>query len=240
MSSAHKIVDTPANGDAADHSAVQVAEPIPMPGDSETQGEAQERTLEDQVNHLKDKLGKQGNEIGELRKMNADLMSRPTQPQEALGDVDFFDDPEKAIEAKLAEKLKPYQEHMETLKHQQTAAELAAKHPDFADVVASDEFAEWVSESELRQEFFSRANAYDLRAADTLLSDFKAGNAVAQSKSARKTALDAAGTESGAAAEPSKRIYNRQDIIKKQMDDPEWYRNNQAEIMRAYSEGRVK
>jgi hypothetical protein len=46
--------------------------------------------------------------------------------------------------------------------------------------------------------------------------------------------------DTGGSGEATKKIYRRADLIRLKMTDPDRYESLQPEIMRAYTEGRVK
>jgi len=103
--------------------------------------------------------------------------------------------------------------------------------------------------SKVRTEMFRKANAFDLDQADELLSTYKELRGVKApqqqavlsepEKAARDKSLSAASVESSGTGESSKKILRRADILKLMMN-PAKYREREAEIAQAYSEGRVR
>lgn len=199
-------------------------------------------------------LGRQSSEVGELRKIVDNFIQSQTQqaaqPKEPEEEIDFFENPQKAVEQMLNNhpKFKQTDEMSRQLKQQQTMAQLQTNHPDFQDIVGDDKFGEWVMSSKVRQELYKRAdNEFDYDAADELLSTWKErSNIVKQTKEheeqARKQQVKAAstGTAKGSGESPRKKIYRRADIIKLMQNDPQRYLDLADEITLAYSEGRVK
>lgn len=201
-------------------------------------------------------IGRKGAEVGDLRRIVDDFIKAQTANKEAKApadveeEVDFFADPQKAIEKAIAKhpKVKEAENVAVQLKRAETLATLKANHPDFQDVIASQEFADWVGKSKVRQELYLRADqAFDLDAADELLSTWKERQeVVAKTKAVeqveRKQAVKAASTSTarGSAEASSKKIYRRQDIINLMMRDPERYAALSDEIMQAYAEKRVR
>ena len=200
-------------------------------------------------------LGRQGSEVGELRRVVDDFIKaqlvekQKQQAPETVEDVDFFSDPDKAV-AKAIEshpKIKEAEQFSKQMKIQAAQAQLQRDHPDFPDIVSSQDFQGWVQGSKVRLELFARANNnYDMDAANELLSTYKerkqmATNAVAAEKSTRSQQVKQAstGTTQGS-SETSKKIYRRQDIIELMRNDPDRYEALQPEIMRAYAERRVR
>lgn len=199
-------------------------------------------------------LGRQSSEVGELRKLVDNFIQSQTQQaanaQEVDEDIDFFEDPQKAVERMLNNhpKFKQTEEMSRMLKQQQITAQLQTNHPDFQDIVADESFGEWVMASKVRQELYKRAdNEFDYDAADELLSTWKERKSIVKQtkeheESARKQQAKAAstGTAKGSGETSRKKIYRRTDIIKLMQNDPQRYLDLADEITLAYSEGRVK
>ena len=98
-------------------------------------------------------LGKHSSEVGELRKVVDDFIKTQTvtqqeqaPAQDELEDVDFFEDPKKAISKMLENhpSLKQSQEVAVRLAQQETIAKLNAEHPDYKEIIADKAFVEWV------------------------------------------------------------------------------------------------
>ena len=198
------------------------------------------------------RIGQQGQEVGKLRGIVDDFIlkqSKSTEPEEAE-EIDFFADPDKAVEYKIANH--PTLKHLEQLgnqmKQSQTLSALQQKHPDIKEMASSPEFQNWVTGSAIRTELYDRANnGYDYNAADELFSTWKATQKMAQQtveveRKERKHALNSASTggASGSGEAPSKKIYRRADIIELMRKDPKRYQAMSGEIMRAYQENRVR
>ena len=125
-------------------------------------------------------------------------------------------------------------------------------HPDFKEIVADDEFKEWVGKSKVRQQLFMSADRnYNFDAADELISTFKAlkghraqetQEEIERIRSTQEKSLNAASNPAvGGSSEPTgKKIYRRADLIRLNQRDPQRYEQMQDEIMRAYQEGRVR
>jgi hypothetical protein len=200
-------------------------------------------------------IGRQGSEVGELRKVVDDFIKAQTAPKQQLQsepveEVDFFADPQKAVEKAIENHPKIKQAEQLTLEMKQAKAfaELQNRHPDFQEVVADPAFQNWVAASKVRAELFVRADrSFDFDAGDELLSSWKERKAVASQtvsaeKQTRSQAIKSATTTvpSGSDESPSKKIYRRADIIKLMQTDPDRYDMMQPEIMAAYREGRVR
>jgi len=199
-------------------------------------------------------LGKQGSEVGELRRVVDDFIRAQTVTQQQAPvvdeDVDFFADPDKAVAKAIERHPKVRQAEMlaAQMKKAEALANLKTAHPDFENIVNDSEFGEWVNKSKVRQQLFMQADkAYDFDAAHELLSTWKERKqVVAQTKAVedreRKQSIKAASTGSGRGSgeAASKPTYRRADIIELMQKDPEKYMQRADEIMQAYREGRVK
>jgi hypothetical protein len=198
-------------------------------------------------------IGRQGNEIGSLRKSFEQMASQQsaTASPEVSEEVDYFTDPHKAVNQQINSHpaLKQAQEMAQKLAYAQGLATLQQRHPDLKEVVGSEEFQNWVKESPARISRYQRADQEgDVDEADDLVSTFKAikqagESAVKATKQARKKAVQNAsvGSTRGAAdGGGSRRIYRRADIRQLMRTDPARYEDLQPEIMRAYAEGRVR
>jgi len=198
------------------------------------------------------RLGSQGAEVGELRKVVDDfiLKQSETKAPEPAEDVDFFADPDKAVESKIANHpaIKEAQETTTRIRQDQAKQDLINKHPDAQNIIQSSEFINWVKGSDIRIELLTRADQqYDTKAADELFSQWKqikqmSQNAVEDEKNARKDTVKKASTggAKGSTESPSKKIYRRQDIIELMKTDPKRYQSMEPEIRRAYAERRVR
>lgn len=200
-------------------------------------------------------IGKQGSEVGELRRIvddfvRAQTVTKQQQAPEVEDEVDFFTDPDKAIARAIEKhpKVREAEQLSAQMKKAEALANLKAAHPDFTEVVNDGSFAEWVNKSKVRQELFSRADrSYDFDAANELLTTWKERSQVVnqtkevekvQRKQAVKTASTGATKGSGETA--SKKTYRRADIIELMRTNPDRYEQLAPEIMQAYAEGRVK
>ena len=200
-------------------------------------------------------IGKQGSEVGELRRLVDDYIRAQTVTQQQQApqveeEVDFFVDPEKAVQRAIDRhpKVRQAEEYASQLKKAEALANLKTAHPDYAQIVQNPAFAEWVQKSNVRRELFVRADQkFDFDAASELLDNWKERSNVVQQtanveKISRKQAIKSAATGSsrGSGETGSKKTYRRSDIIDLMQRDPDRYQALAPEIMQAYAEGRVK
>ncbi len=202
-------------------------------------------------------LGRQSSEVGELRKVVDDYIqtqlsttNAPKTTDERQEEIDFFSDPEKAVDNAISNHPKIKQAEKASVEYQQKTAmsELQKRHPDMKDILSDGKFVDWIKASKIRTQLFAQADQdYDYEAADELFSTWKERQQIVSQtanneKQQRKDALKAASTGNarGSGEKPSKKIYRRSDIIKLMKDDPERYLALSDEIMQAYQERRVR
>lgn len=202
-------------------------------------------------------LGKQSGEVGELRSVvdsyiqtQLDTTPAPTATPEDDEDIDFFSEPEKAMERAIRNhpSVKKAEESNLNNMRQTAQSKLKTRHPDLAEIVQDGKFVEWIKASKIRTQLFAQADRqYDYEAADELFTNWKERQgAVAQTaaaeKDTRKAAVKAASTGStrGTGEQRAKKIYRRSDIIKLMKTDPDRYLALSDEITQAYAEKRVR
>jgi hypothetical protein len=208
-------------------------------------------------------IGRQAQEVGEVRKLADSLLKQQLetkhdkQPEQAQ-EIDWFDDPQKAINQALESNpvLRQLQEQ-QVVQAQRSALEAIEKtHPDFVTVAQSEDFQQWISSSRARQRLYNDANNYDVDSALELLDNYKSLRGLKQQKEetskaadealkktdseGRSKALKAAAVQQGGTGETGKPVYRRADLIRLRMQDPNRYESMADEILNAYAEGRVR
>ena len=200
-------------------------------------------------------LGKQGQEVGQLRKVVDDFIQSQNvnahaAQEEDFDEDDFFTNPKEAVN-KLLNKHPSIQQAQQAaiqLQQQDTVSKLKTAHPDFMTIVQDPKFLEWVQKSNVRTRLLREADSnYDFDSADELLNLWKerqqtVKTTVAAEKQNRKEQVKSAsaGTSQGSGERPSRKIYRRADIIELMRKDPQRYEDLMPEIRQAYAEGRVK
>lgn len=200
-------------------------------------------------------LGRQGAEVGELRKAVDDLLKTKldefkggNEVEDQEEDFDFYENPKEAVNRTL-EKSETIQEMKQMLAQQQQAEVLKMienKYPDYRDTIQNENFVEWIKASKVRTELFQRADKYDLDAAFELLGNWKELKGTVEkvkevNEKDRKLQRKAASTGGGGSSEPvSRKIYRRTDLVNLMRTNPRKYMANVEEYDRAYAEGRVK
>ena len=199
-------------------------------------------------------IGKQAQEVGEVRKLADELIkqnlgSRQQQTRQEEPEVDFFENPQKAVQRTVDNHpdILAARQVTQEMKRAQIQQRLAQEHPDFGDIAKDQDFANWVKSSPIRIKIFEQADSgYDFDSANELLSTYKQLRSVKQKQNSdegevtRKQNLKAVGVDVGGSGESSKKVYRRADLIQLQLRDPDRYAALSDEIMQAYIEKRVR
>jgi len=257
------MIDVPPeedNAETIENEAEEIQQEAEQPQEQPTipdkyQGKSLEEVV--QMHQEAEKLlGRQSSEVGELRKVVDDFITSQAQQQapqqyvEPEDDIDYFTDPQAAVNRAIENhpKIKEAQEYTAQYKKQTSLAMLNSKHPDMQEILQDPKFAEWIKASQIRTQLFVAADQqYNAEAADELFTLWKERKNIAQQtaaveKQSRKQQLKAANTGSaqGSAEGSRRKVYRRADIIKLMKTDPERYQALSDEILKAYAEGRVK
>jgi PBP1b-binding outer membrane lipoprotein LpoB len=199
-------------------------------------------------------IGKQAQEVGEVRRLADELLkqnlsSKQQRIQEEEPEVDFFENPQKAVQATIDKHpdVLAARQAGQDFKRMQIQQRLAQTHPDFTQVVNDSEFHAWVKSSPVRLGLYAKADGeFDFDSANELLSTFKQLRGIKAKETeqagtaARTKSMKAAQVDVGGSGESSKKVYRRADLIRLKMTDPARYETLSDEIMQAYSEGRVR
>lgn len=129
------------------------------------------------------------------------------------------------------------------------AATFEDRHPDAADVIKSEEFAKFIEESPTRKRAIAIVQRTgDAETADAILTEFKATvqpteKPAKQDKGAeraRELSFESGGAKANSSKTTEGKTYRRVDLMKLKATDPDRYAALGDEILRAYSEGRVR
>lgn len=210
---------------------------------------------------LENKLGEQGSELGKLRSAETEVkelrrvvddfvLKQSSAKEEPAEKVDFFADPDKAVDEAIANHplVKGSQQTTQKIEQDQARQQLMEKHPDVGDIIKDTGFVDWVKGDPIRIELLQRADSqFDTAAADNLLGQWKQIKQVSESatsseKVASKETLKkvSTGGAKGSSEPPSKKIFRRADIINLMKTDIKRYQGMEPEIRKAYAEGRVR
>lgn len=221
----------------------------------------QGKSLEDVIKayeNAEKELGRKNNEVGELRKLTDQILQNnlaPAQQQEnnkddtSVGFDDFVDNPDAAIEKALSRNptLRKMEESIAMSTQQKAREALLSAHPDADEVVGDAAFQSWLQAKPSRVEMLATAhktNNADM--ASDVLDLYKQTRrvtneeAVTERDAKAKASARKASVETGSTPASTKKRYRRADLIHMKIHQPERYRAQEAEIMKAYAEGRVK
>ena len=222
----------------------------------------QGKSIEDiarSYSNLEQQYGKQGNELGELRKLADSLIQKNLQEsqtqstadtiEQELSDEDFVLNPVEAVRKVVEESLKPIKENLTQTKVDNTLQRIQTAHPDVSEIVNDTNFQEWIMATKPRQDMWARASNGDFDYADELFTQYKslasrkdveAENAIQRAKEEDLKAATAisrgASPDVGSKGKPN---YRRAELIRLRMENPKRYDSLSNEIRQAYAEGRV-
>jgi len=218
---------------------------------------------------LEQRFGKQGEEVGELRKLSEQLIRSSLEKKEPAvtqgtrsepdttvdADAEFFTNPRAAVKKLLEEDevIRDLRNHKAESQQERALRVTLEKHPEANDIVADPEFEKWVKGSRIRFDLFVKAQKFDAEAADELFSTYKELNrarlaqkeaAVGAEKSIvesqKKAAGAATGTTSSGETNTGKPVFSRRKLMELRINNPDEYEARSDEILQAYAEGRVK
>lgn len=222
------------------------------------------KKLGESYDSLQSAYGRMANDLGTQRKLTDRLLAMDKRSEDLdekpreLPKVDpskLVDNPSETLEEWYSTRRKQEAEEEQTKSHQNRMAELEqefnTKHSDWQEVTTSDDFSKWVQESPLRVNTAAYAGQGDFASATALLDEYKAAQKAATSSqrddgddvdAARKASLESAAQSDGGTSKTAGKIYRRADLIQLKLEKPNVYSSPefQEEILRAYSEGRVK
>jgi hypothetical protein len=246
--------DNPEPQEAAEEAVEAVEEPVGNELPEKYSGKSMEDvvTMHQEAEKL---AGRQGSELGELRKAVDDLLKTKlneakagNEEEEKGEELDFFNDPANSVN-RAVENSGTVKEMRELLKkqgQQEVMRTLSTEHPDYVDVIKDSKFVDWIKASTVRTELLQRADNYDLNAARELLGNWKDIKGIIDKTESineqdRKQQRRAASTGGRGSSEPmSRKIYRRSDLVNLMKTNPQKYMDNVEEFDKAYREKRVK
>tara|TARA_R110002012_G_scaffold294241_1_gene490260 strand:+ start:474 stop:1172 length:699 start_codon:yes stop_codon:yes gene_type:complete len=190
-------------------------------------------------------LTKQGFEVGQLRKVVDDHLLSSKKEEEPP--VDFFEDPDKAVDTKITSnpKIQELESKLTQIQQLESLNKLKAEHPDYVDIVKQKEFQDWVGKSKVRTRLLQEADQmYDYDSAHELLETWKerTGNlknaeVKANQQVKTKNNLAKAKVHTGGANAGNK-TYTRLELINMKNANPDLY--NSLNVSELYKTGRVR
>jgi hypothetical protein len=200
--------------------------------------------------------GRQSNEVGELRRVVDDFITKQTELKTDVQDdddeIDYYSDPKKAMARAIDNHpaVREAQKASKDMAISSTRNALLEKHPKMGEYFQDPKFAEWIKNSTTRTKRLKHANEnFDYEAADDIFSQWEdrqelISQTMVSEAGSRKAVSKAASTgstrSSSSTGNVGGKIYRRLDIIKLMKDDPNRYEKLSPEIRKAYAEGRVK
>jgi len=224
----------------------------PSEANEEVVQEAQEVDYKSKYEHEKElrlekerSLTKQGFEVGQLRKVVDDHLLSGKKQEEPP--VDFFEDPDKAVDTKITSnpKIQELESKLTQIQQLESVNKLKAEHPDYVDIVKQKEFQDWVGKSKVRTRLLQEADQmYDYDSAHELLETWKerTGNlknaeVKANQQVKTKNNLAKAKVHTGGANAGNK-TYTRLELINMKNANPDLY--NSLNVSELYKTGRVR
>lgn len=199
---------------------------------------------------LEKRLGNQGQELGELRKMADNYLKQQLETNSTTKEVeeaDFYDDPKEAVNQAIESN--PAIQRVQELENQLKYNNFTNKHPDFKETAGTEDFQKWVQSSNVRTRMYKNADNLNFDEANDLFDLWNERQEMVKEAVSREKVLkeeekeqalkDATG-ESGSTGNTSRKVYRRADLINLRATNPDKYSAMQDEIIAAYAEGRVK
>lgn len=217
---------------------------------------------------LQELNSKQGNDLGEMRKTVDQLLALQSQvkePEKApeleqapeITVDDIYVDPGKAVEKvvdykskQTAERIKKLEEKLQHAELEKAVNALTAKYKNWQSDIKTDEFQSWVKSSPYRIRQFQAADQYDFDAANDLLDAWyerqseaaKLKKNIERESQFRDATLESSSPESVEGV----KTYSRSELLEKRVaaksgdrTAQRWLQMNNAEITKAYAEGRI-
>jgi len=198
--------------------------------------------------------GRQGNEVGELRKLVDDYVinqsvTKASEEDLSISDVDWIENPNGSIDKKINSHpaIKKAEEASLKFNQMEVMNRVSVAHPDFQEIIADDSFREWVDKSQARVKKLKQADQFDFDAADDLFTTWKErqeliGQAKAGADIERKNSIKSGsnGGARGSGEGSKKKFFKRSELLHMMQHDPDRYLANSDAITQAYAEGRVR
>lgn len=201
---------------------------------------------EKEADHAQQALSRQGNELGENRKLIDKLLQAESRTQEVETEKPDWDyEPEKAAKNLVDSEVGTIKTELNQLKSETALRDFKAQYPDFEKDSTSSEFMEWVQGSPYRSNLYNKnTEGFDSLSASELMSGWEDRKALLNTEKPtdekREKDLKAASMERGGSSGGSrKKMWSRSHIRDLRLNQPDVYLAKKDEIMRAYDEGRV-
>lgn len=219
------------------------------------------KTIEDVIDMYRNAeahIGRQANEIGQLRREVGEIISDKRRTDlakqtPAIKPQDLLERPNEVLEqvvgGKVNEALSTLNDRFNRLEAALSGAQFTSAHPDADALTKSPEFAAWVRRTPFRSQLAARAAQGDMSAANALVSEYKDSQSTSKVdrqeeglREAERVTLERSATAKGTNEQrerPVGRVYRRADIVRYRMEHPDLNDAESAAIDRLYLEGRV-
>lgn len=265
MSTADRVVDL--DNDALELSADEVLVDLDKPLDKEGTKESVKKTVSKEYEDksaeelvamnaaAQKQISRQGNEIGELRKLTDQILQQQldkkttAKPTETDDELDWDYDTQGSVEKVVDSRVKALEEKIVLQERQTQFSEFERQHPDWNNTSQEEKFLDWVAKSKYRSRLYSQAHNHDYAAADDLFTEYADLNKATEEQEhiddetkskERKSQLRDASLEKGGSSGTTKKVYSRRALIALKLSDPAKYDSMADDIYKAYAEGRVK
>jgi len=216
--------------------------------------------LEQMLDQKESMIGRQSNEVAEVRRKIEDLetanryvagqLNQPVDAKPSSEELDYFGDPAKAIDKSIEDHpaLRRTQEDLNRMRAETAAREIETRHPGASSLITTPEFTNFIASSPSRAVSFKSAlSQMDISILDELIGAYKtttqpSPEVEAMKNQSRTESVKQAssGSATGSSEKTGGKIIRRDDVVRLIKTDPERYNRLYPEIKKAYAEGRVK
>ncbi len=202
--------------------------------------------------NLEKAYGRHNNELGELRQLTDQILKQQLgeTKQQAAVEVDsdaLLENPGDVINN--AVETNPKMVALEAkLNARERADDLAVfnrTHPNADKLINDPRFLSWVQESPTRTRLFQQADTnYDYALAGEIMDTYSSLHPSDDGETARaetkRDMSNARPSTNGNGGKGKKQVFKRSDLMRLRNEDPDRYERLQPQILKAYSEGRVR
>ena len=213
--------------------------------------------LEKMLDDQKSMIGRQSNEVADVRREIEALKSTRSYVDSQLQqveqpkakEIDYFGDPASAIKQSIEDHpaLKQQAEELARMRAETAARDIEARHPDASTLLSSEGFKDYIAQSPSRTlSYTSGMKSMDVGILDELLTAYKSINqpppeveALKNQDRKAQVRKAATGNAQGSSETSASKTLSRDDIVNLQINDPERYKRLYPKIKKMYQEGRV-
>lgn len=211
--------------------------------------------------NLESAYGRMANDLGTQRKMtdrlldlkrDTDLNNNGQPAKVEIKSSELLENPTEALERFSQAREAQSNSRLADMERRLAAQAFVAAHPDYQAYENNAEFTQWITSAPSRARVAAAAANGDWSAAADLLTEFKSSRKAVEEdevaddeadarKAAKKASLES-GSQGTAGAKKGGKVYKRADLMRLRAEKPDVWADEefQAEIIRAYNEGRVK